>query len=164
MWQTSCSCEKCHRISAVLKKAEIAFHFFWDLIGGLFNTCIARSGWCFVFQVSSTHGSCMFQNGIAAPCHSFISDITGSTNPVIKHGEASCGNTAMAGETVPTLAWAFSTTPFWIMGSRKPLRVVFNPNVISWPSLFSLPLFSGSSSTIFWLVSPEGWLCGRHLR
>lgn len=78
-------------------------------------------------------------------------------------GEAGPANPIIARETI-LLPRAVGSRHFESRVVRKWLRVVFNPKVIFWPSLVSLYLLSGSSSTIFWLVSPEGWLCGRRLR
>lgn len=46
--------------------------------GGLFHTCVAKN--IAVLQVSSTHGSSVFQNGMTPLCHSLVSEVTDSTN------------------------------------------------------------------------------------
>lgn len=63
---------------------------------------LPKNGQCFVFQVSHIRGSCIFQNGIALLCHSFILDANVSVVTSIRCGEAGCGVPAIGKETAPT--------------------------------------------------------------
>ena len=84
MWQTSCSCEKCHRISAVHKK-QIAVQLLICEWVDYSTHALPKNGWCFIFQVSSTYGSSIFQNDMTCLCHSFVSEATDTTSSFTIH-------------------------------------------------------------------------------
>lgn len=60
-------------------------HKLWDESGWIIPHTQLKLGWCFAFQVSSTHGSPVFQNGVALLCHPFVSEVTGSTSSFTMH-------------------------------------------------------------------------------
>lgn len=153
MWQASCPCEKCHRISVSTKSATS----FEMRVGGLFHTHTVKT-WlmlCFPGEQYS------WKSRVSEWCGSSLSPLWQHELFYHAQGEAGPAHPAIAGETI-LLPRALGARHFESRGKR--LRVVFNPKVVFWPSLVSSYVLSGSSSTIFWLVSPEGWLCGRRLR
>lgn len=123
MWQTSCSCEKCHRISAAHKKQIALRHNGWIVLclhcqkmanAFFFRWVIYVGAACFrMVLFSFVTPSFWMQMSV----WSFLKDV----------GRLAVVSQPLVEKLLPH-ARALSPIPFWIMGLRRCFRVVFNPN------------------------------------
>ena len=123
MWQTSCSCEKCHRISAAHKKQIALRHNGWIVLclhcqkmanAFFFRWVIYVGAACFrMVLFSFVTPSFWMQMSV----WSFLKDV----------GRLAVVSQPLVEKLLPH-ARALSPIPFWIMGLRRCFRVVFTPN------------------------------------